>query len=168
MSAALKRGLWWLHRLEDTVLAGLLLTMIGMAVAQIVLRDGFHAGKEWMDPLLRILVLWIALWGAVVGSREQRHVSIDLLGRFLPPLPRRLARVLTNLFVAAVCGALAWFCYTAVQVEQEAPTIAFATVPTWVCELIMPVGFSIISLRYAIHALLTLLGREEVTPGGAL
>jgi TRAP-type C4-dicarboxylate transport system permease small subunit len=60
--------------------------MISLAFAQIVLRNGFDGGIVWADSLLRIMVLWIALIGAVVASRDQRHINIDLISRFLPPL----------------------------------------------------------------------------------
>jgi TRAP-type C4-dicarboxylate transport system permease small subunit len=168
MTPRLDKALRWLHRLEDALLVALLLTMIVLAVAQIVMRDGFQSGLLWMDSLLRILVLWIALWGAVVGSREQRHVSIDLISRFLPPGLRRYVHVLNAAFVAAVCAALAWYSLNYVRIEHEAPNIAFASVPTWVCEAIMPVSFGLISLRYVLHALRTLLGLEKPPVGGAV
>ena len=76
MSKGLDRALWWLHRIEDSILVTLLISMVTLAVAQIVMRNAFNSGLLWMDPLLRIMVLWIALFGALVGSREQRHVSI--------------------------------------------------------------------------------------------
>jgi TRAP-type C4-dicarboxylate transport system permease small subunit len=165
MRARLDRVLWWLHRLEDGILVMLLLTMVLLAVAQIIMRNGFDGGLLWMDPLLRILVLWIALFGALVGSREQRHVSIDLVSRFLPPLLKRFAHVLTALFTAGICGALAYYSFDYVQMEHESPTIAFASVPTWLCESIMPFSFSLISLRYVIHAVKMLLG-TELPPSG--
>lgn len=166
--SAAGKVLWVWYRAEDAVLVGLLLTMIVFAVAQIVLRDGFQGGLLWLDPMLRILVLWIALWGAVVGSRQQRHVSIDLISRFLPLAARRYVRVLNALFTAGVCGTLAWYSLSFVLIEHESPSMAFASVPTWVCESIMPVSFSLISLRYLVHALLVLLGREPVPAVGAV
>ena len=167
MKSPLGKLLWWLYRLEDAVLVGLLLVMIVFAVGQIVLRDVFHGGLLWLDPMLRILVLWIALWGAVVGSREQRHVSIDLISRFLPPAWRRYAHTLNALFVAVVCATLARYSFSFVQVEYESPTPAFASVPSWLCESIMPVSFGLISLRYLVHAVLLLLGKAEAPVPGA-
>ena len=34
--------------------------------------------------LIRILVLWVGLVGAMVASREDDHIHIDLLERYLP------------------------------------------------------------------------------------
>ena len=88
MRQALARVLWCIHRIEDLLLVGLLLSMISIAFTQIVLRNGFDGGIAWADSLLRIMVLWIALIGALVASRDQRHINIDLISRFLPPLVR--------------------------------------------------------------------------------
>ena len=41
-----------LHKIEDALLVSLLLLMIGLAVFQIVLRNGFDAGIVWADPLV--------------------------------------------------------------------------------------------------------------------
>ncbi len=142
-----------MHYVEDGLLVTLLLTMITLAVTQIVLRNGFDGGILWGDALLRVLVLWIALLGAMVASREQRHINIDLISRFLPRLGKRVAATVASLFTALICATLAWYCLDFVQMEYESPSPAFANVPTWLCESIMPVAFLLISLRYFIHSL---------------
>ncbi len=147
------RSLWAIHRLEDIVLVLLLFTMISLAFAQIVLRNGFDGGFVWADSLLRIMVLWIALIGAVVASRDQRHINIDLISRFLPPIGKRIAGVLSCLFTLLICGVLAWYSFDFVKMEYESPSFAFAKVPTWLCESIMPIAFTLMSVRYFIHSL---------------
>jgi len=82
MKKNIRTLLMLVHRLEDGVLVALLLTMISLAVSQIVLRNGFDTGITWADSLLRVLVLWIALIGALVATRQQQHINIDLISRF--------------------------------------------------------------------------------------
>lgn len=154
MRARLNGLLRFLHRIEDGVLVLLLAGMIGIAVAQIVLRNGFDSGFLWADTMLRILVLWIGLTGALVASRDQRHISIDVLGRFLPrPLARGVS-VFNALFTAGISAALAWYTFEFVQMEYESPSLAFANVPTWACESIIPLTFALIALRYICVAIL--------------
>lgn len=155
MSALLQRSLRALHWLEDAVLVTLLLAMIGVAVTQIVLRNGFDGGFLWAESFLRVLVLWIGLAGAMAASRTHRHINIDIIGRFLPALPAKIAEVFTALFTAGVAFTVAWAALDFVRVEHESPTIAFASVPTWVCESIMPFAFTVIGLRYLILAAVT-------------
>lgn len=160
MKSFLDKSLRVLHALEDAFLVSLLLSMVLLAVLQIVLRDGFDGGLLWIGPLLRILVLWIALWGAVVASREQRHVSVDLVSRFLPPTAKRYVTALTAVFTAVVCGVLAWYSLDFVKIEFESPSAAFGRVPTWVCESVMPAGFALMSVRYLINSLKALFVAE--------
>lgn len=138
--------------LEDGVLVVLLATMIGLAISQILLRNLFGGGLAWADPLLRILVLWVGLAGAMVATREDRHIAIDALTRWLSPRMQLLARVIVDVFTALVCALIAWHAARFVYMDYEAQTIAFAAVPSWVCELILPIGFGVIALRYCVFA----------------
>lgn len=144
-----------LHWLEDAFLVSLLLTMIGLAVVQIVMRNGFDSGFLWAESFLRVLVLWIGLVGAMAASRQHRHINIDIIGRFLPGKAARVVAVANALFTTAVCAALAWFSLDFVRMEYEAPSMAFANVPTWLCESIIPLAFAVIALRYFVLALLS-------------
>ena len=55
-----------------------------LALAQILLRNVFDIGFLWLESLLKIQVLWLALQGAMIGTRQGRHIRIDLLTRILP------------------------------------------------------------------------------------
>ena len=160
MKKALNMLLTVIHRLEDSILVGLLLTMIGLAVSQIVLRNLFDTGITWADSLLRVLVLWIALIGALVATRQQQHINIDLISRFLPVSAKRFVSAIVALFSAAVCAMLAYYCFDFVKMEYEAPSMAFANVPTWWCESIMPIGFALMAIRFTCQSLLLLINAE--------
>ena len=154
MRAWLKKGLATLHFMENSLLVLLLAGMIGIAVMQIVMRNGFDSGFLWADSLLRVLVLWIGMIGALVASRDQRHISIDIASKYLPLKAARAVTAFNALFTAAVCFLLAWYSLEFVKIEYESPSPAFANVPTWVCESVMPLTFSLIALRYLIVAAL--------------
>jgi len=160
MKKALNMLLMVIHRLEDSILVGLLLTMIGLAVSQIVLRNLFDTGITWADSLLRVLVLWIALIGALVATRQQQHINIDLISRFLPVSAKRFVSAIVALFSAVVCAMLAYYCFDFVRMEYEAPVMAFANIPTWWCESIMPIGFALMAIRFTCQSLLLLINAE--------
>jgi TRAP-type C4-dicarboxylate transport system permease small subunit len=134
--------------LEDALLVLLLSAMILLAGGQIVLRNGFDAGLVWADPLLRVLVLWVGLVGAMAAARADRHITVDVLSRLLPEGPRRYARALTDVCTAAVCAVVAWQAGRFVVTEFQGGAIAFADVPAWLCELVLPLGFGVMGLRY--------------------
>jgi len=135
-------------RLEDGLLVLLLAMIIAAAAAQIVLRNLWQTGLVWGDPLTKVLVLWIALLGAMAATRDGNHINIDMLSRFLPPKAKTVSRLLTDLFTALVCAVLAYHAARMVLIDHEAATAAFDGVPTWVCELIIPAAFAVMALRF--------------------
>jgi TRAP-type C4-dicarboxylate transport system permease small subunit len=153
-----------LHRLEDLLIAGLLSATLGLALYQIVLRNLLGSGIVWGDVLLRILVLWLGMAGAMAATRQAGHINIDLLTRFLPPRLRRGAERLTTLFAAGVCFAAGYYSLQFVRSEFEMGGVAFANVPTWVCEAILPLAFWVIALRYTIQLLTQFKPHSESAP----
>jgi len=157
------RFLRTVNRAEDGILIVLLAGMIGFAIAQIFLRNFLGAGISWVDPLLRILVLWVGLAGAMVATRLDNHIAINVFSRYLPPRVRPGARVVVDAFTAGVCALIAWHAARFVALERSYGTIAFGNVPSWVAELILPLAFAVIALRYSALALRR--GREFFAAG---
>ncbi|MDG2049477.1 MAG: TRAP transporter small permease [Myxococcota bacterium] len=139
----------FLHRAEDAALTLLLGTMVVLAPLQIFLRLFFDAGLPWADPMIRVLVLWVGLFGAISASRGDRHITIDVLPRLLPPRARAALAVLIHIFTVWVCALLAWHSGRFVQSEQEFGGDAFLGIPAWALESVMPFAFAVIALRYA-------------------
>ncbi len=137
-----------LHKIEDGILIGLLLMMIFIAVLQIVLRNLFDAGILWGDPLVRVLVLWIGLIGAMVASRNNHHISIDVISRYLPDKLKKLTHMVTSVFTFLICAAMTYYSLSFVAMEKNDGLIAFGTIPAWVCESIIPISFAVICFRY--------------------
>lgn len=135
---------------EDALLVVLLALMIGLAGTQIVLRNVFDAAIGWGDPLLRVTVMWVGLLGAMVATREDNHIAIDLVTRYVSGRAGRASRAVAALFTSGVCALLAWHGARFVLLDWDAGTSAFAGVPAWACELIVPVGFGVMALRFLV------------------
>ena len=149
-----------LHRLklaieaiEDGLLVVLLVGMIGLGVAQILLRNFWQTSLSWGDPLLRIALLWLTLLGAIVATRDRNHIRIDLLSHFLPPVLRVWSQRLTDLFAALVCGLLSWQGARFVYFEWQDNSRLLTGLPAWLAEAIIPIGFGSIALRFLIRAI---------------
>ena len=142
-----------LARVEDAFLAGLLVAMIGLAVLQIVLRNGFDTGLPWGEALLRMLVLWVAFVGSTVATREGRHVRIDALVRLFPERLRGLTDRIADVVVAGLCAVLAWYGFALVRLEYTDGFEAFAGVPVWVTEAVIPLAFGLMGLRHLLQAI---------------
>jgi len=143
----------WTHVLEDSLLVVLLLSMIVLASGQIFLRNAFDLGFVWIDPLLRLLVLWTGLLGATVASRDNRHIRIDLLSKLLSKKVHLLIQFFVGLFTTFICGVIAWHGARWVQMDYQDKLPGFNDLPAWLLESIIPLAFGLIALRYLIHSI---------------
>lgn len=143
-----------LHLAEDLVLVSLLGGLVLLAATQILMRNLFDAGLPWADPLLRLLVLWLALAGALAATRDNKHIRIDLLSRLLTDRLAVWTDRLTCAFTAIVCALLAWHGGRLVWFEYQDGTQVAPGIPAWAAELIIPLGFGLMALRFALHTLL--------------
>ena len=147
----------WLQRFEEWLLTFLVLILVILAGAQIFLRNVFGGGISWADPFLRTLVVWTAMLGALAAVRDDKHIAVDVLQRFLPARAQRIARIVTLLFTAAICAAMAWYSMGLVSIDFAESTSAAAAdalkaIPNWVLESILPVGFALMALRFVLRA----------------
>lgn len=148
-----------LHKLEDGLLLSLILAAVLLALTQIVLRNTGADALVWADQALSIGVLWIAMVGALVASREKNHIAIDLVSRFASAGKQRFIQAITHAATAACCAIAAWFGGRFVLEEREFGEIAFLNIPLWLCEAIIPVTLGLIALRYALYFLQQIFGR---------
>lgn len=144
-----------LLKAETLLLASLLISLILIAVTQVLMRNAFDSGLLWADAYTRISVLWIALLGAMIGSRQQNHIAIDILIRKMPQQWKQKIQRITNGFTGAICFIAAWFSFDFVKQEYEYGDLAFGDIPTWWCETIIPVAFAIIAVRYTVAVFLS-------------
>lgn len=145
----LKGSLYLLNKLEYVVLAFLFAVMVGLAFLQIVLRIFFATGILWGDPLLRHLLLWVALLGATIATKEGKHINIDVIKRVLPGKGKAVVHTLTDLFSATICIFLLEASLKFLGDEFQAGSLAFLTVPIWTVCVIFPIAFGLIALRFA-------------------
>ncbi|MFK5914391.1 MAG: TRAP transporter small permease [Woeseiaceae bacterium] len=137
---------------ETFLLLFFLFAAIALASSQIVLRNFFDSGIFWADSALRILVLWIGMIGAMFASRHKEHIRIDVLSHYLPINLRNNIWRVTEFITAIVCIIVAYYSIEFIKYEYEDGLMAFANVPVWLCESIIPFAFSVIGLRYFVFA----------------
>ncbi len=142
-----------IHLLEDSLLISLLISLIVLSSGQILLRNFFDFGIIWIDPLLRVLVLWAGLIGATVASRDNKHIRIDLISHFFSTRLHLLIQSFVGLFTTAICGLIAWHGSRWVQQDYQDQLTSFADLPSWALEIIIPLAFGLIAIRYLIHSL---------------
>lgn len=138
------------NKAEDLLLLAIFGCMLFFAVLQIVQRNTLGGGPAWNEELLSILVLWLALIGSTAASRDNNHIKIDLVSRYLPGRFRYLLETFAMAFTAVVCAAVSYYCWRFVAGEKDALSQVLGGAPSWPFQLILPLGFAVITLRYAV------------------
>jgi len=151
------RFLQHLHRIENGLLAVLVLVLVGLAGTQIVLRVFFETGLAWADSFSRSLVLWTGMLGALAAVRDDKHIALDVLQRFLAPRAQQVARIATLGFAALLCAAMAWYGVALVAIDyaeglQSGGGSVVGALRACFAESILPVAFGLMALRFALRA----------------
>ncbi|RDH82672.1 MAG: TRAP transporter small permease [endosymbiont of Galathealinum brachiosum] len=138
----------WISRLEDIIVYFLLSAILIFAVLQIIFRNFFDSGFVWGDSLLRILVLWLGLAGAILASRNDKQISIDVLYPYVPDNYKKTVQKINHFFAAAICLIISYYSLLFVNLEYQDSTMAFESVPAWLTESVIPVGFALMGIKY--------------------
>ncbi len=127
--------------------------MMLLAVYQVGMRNFFDEGIVWADAYVRVTVFWVAMIGALAASRSDEHIRIDFLSRLLSESWQYWEQRLLHLTTSLLCFVGAWNSFEFVRYEYLDGVIAFASVPAWVCEAVMPVALFLMAVRYLLKSL---------------
>ena len=148
---------------EDAVLVIILVSMILLAGAQIFLRNFFDASLFWGDEMLRMMVLWLTVAGGLAASRLDKHISIEVLDRFLPAIVQTATKIIIELFTASICALIAWHSALFVMSSYEFGDTLMKNTPAWIMQIILPAGFGLMAYRHLLHAIKRLFGSWGTT-----
>jgi len=143
----------WIAKIETILIVIILSAMVLLSFLQVLLRNFFNEGLLWGDTLLRHLVLWVGFLGASLATRDGKHISIDLFGRFLKKRGKSLSSLVTNLFSVFIGYLLTDASWYFVMDEKAVGTTLFNEIPVWYFQIIIPIGFGLITFRFLINAI---------------
>ena len=170
---------WWAGRTEDAILVTGLLVMALIPVVELVGRTWFSIGIPGATEYVQHLTLWIGFLGAMLASREDKHLKIAAAVIWLPVRVSRVVDCVGAFISAAVCAGL--FGASLELVVAEAPglppwtaqvipdfierwlnpyglfesgglTTVGGWIPIWVAEAVMPFGFAVMAVRFIFRA----------------
>ena len=140
-------------RLEEILLVSLVILMVTLGFLQILFRNLIAVEIVWIDSLVRHLVLWIALLGASIATRENRHITIDIISGRVSPVHYSWVQGAVQLFSALVCLLLVYPAVRFVQNDYVAgKTLAFG-IPLWFAQSIMPAMMLIMGARFLLQGI---------------
>lgn len=153
-----------LARFEGWILIFFLGLMVTLTFFQVFLRALFIHGHlqwantfmgqvDWTEPLVRLLVLWVTFLGASLLTNENRHIKIDLMSDLLPSRWQPMRELILSLASALAVALMLRASIVYLKTEMTFGGALFLGVPTWVGQLILPAGFSILLFRFSLRGL---------------
>jgi tripartite ATP-independent transporter DctM subunit len=135
-------------RIEDGLSSAALLTMAALPVLEMISRALFNTGIPGSFGYVQHLTLWVAFLGAMLASRGKQHIMLSAGLRALPPKIKAVTDGLVVMIAASVAAGLTWASLEYVRSEMEAPERIGGWLPVWAAELILPVAFAAMTLRF--------------------
>ncbi len=136
------------RRAENSLAAAALLAMAGLPVLEIVLRSFFRTGLPGSGAYVQNLTLWVGFVGAMIASREGRHLNLSAGFAVLPPGAQAIASAAAAAVSAAVAAGLAWASLQFVLAMTDSPVRIGGWLPIWAIIAVLPAAFAVITLRF--------------------
>ncbi|MBD3321825.1 MAG: TRAP transporter large permease subunit [Chitinivibrionales bacterium] len=150
MKKLLSRITSFLCTAESAIIALVLMLIALFPTLEVLLRtakSGIHGSSEYIQHL----VLWIAFGGAMITSRQEKHLAVSAAINSIPVPAKTIIQSITSSISAAVCTNLAFSAFHLVNIgfgpEQKAGIFPIQPVL-----YIMPLGFGIMAARFITHA----------------
>ena len=136
------------RRVENGICALALLAMGLLPVLELGLRALFGSGLPGSVGYVQNLTLWVGFLGAIIASREGRHLSLSTGSLVVPGSLQPLAASLTTIVSTMVGAGLFWASLGFVQSEMADPVRIGGWLPLWCVESVLPLSFLIITWRF--------------------
>jgi TRAP-type C4-dicarboxylate transport system permease small subunit len=153
-----------LVRLEVWVIIFFLSLMVIFTFTQVCLRGLYTHGHaqwanemmgriDWSEPLVRLLVLWLTFLGASLITGESKHIKIDLFSTLLPKKWHPVREFILSIVCVIISATMLFVCAGYVKIEMQFGGTLFLSLPSWIGELILPVGFALILFRFFVKTI---------------
>ncbi len=148
--------------LENAALSLALGAMVILPLAEIVFRKFGMTGIPGGNTVLRHLVLFVSMLGGAIAARSGRLLSLSTATDFLPEKIKKAAEVYVGAFSAAISFFLAVAGTQYVLGTRLLGRSFVEDIPLWVIQLILPIGFGLITIRVLWRSSTTWKGRGLV------
>ncbi|MBU4319195.1 MAG: TRAP transporter small permease subunit [Proteobacteria bacterium] len=96
----------WLAIMEKAAVVLIFSLLVLMTLFNILSRNLFQVSFQGILEFSPALILWVTLMGSSLALKENRHIKIEVLLRFVSKRFRYYARILTSVFGMVITGVL--------------------------------------------------------------
>mgnify|MGYP000938706635 CR=1 FL=1 len=143
-----------LLNIEEIVLIVLFTILPILCFLQVITRYILEVPVPWSEEAMRILFIWATFIGASLGVKRGAHLGVEVLVNLLPVKAKNLFMGGIGLVCAAFC---LFFAYNGaalgVMELENGQVLPVSGIPTVYSTLAIPVGFSMMTIRFAMIGL---------------
>lgn len=138
--------------LERALLASIMIAMTVLYSGAVLVRevsDELYRELAWVDEATRWLMVWMVFLGLGLALEQGKHVAMTSLLATFSRRARRIVRRAIDLVGLLFSLVIVWFGWDITRLVlgtgQVSPTLGLTTA---ILYLSLPVGFSLLALRY--------------------
>jgi TRAP-type C4-dicarboxylate transport system permease small subunit len=138
--------LWSIVANFEELLSGILLILMSLTtISNVLARYLFNNPLAWAEEFSRYAFIWVVFLGAVVCTKQGRHIVIDGLVLTLPARPRAILQVLVDALTLGLMAVLVYYGWILTAFTTQ-PTSTLK-VPLSVVYVVVPLSALLIALR---------------------
>jgi len=141
--------------IEKSLIVILFFILTLIILINIIFRNFFQISFHTLLGIAPAFVVWLALLGATLGLKYQRHIKLELVLRYCSKETRRAAGAAVGIFGALVMGILFF-----ASLEFVGNEVAIFGSRGWF-SIIFPVFFAIACFRYVL-TVITPFNRQKL------
>lgn len=156
------KALDWLARIIELALAFAFIVAVLLNFTNVVGRYLFGLSLLGSDEVQVFIMVAMTFLGAVVVTRRNEHLRMDVLVRFMPIAVRVLLRIAEQLLLIVLAGfVLSQSYFYAAQMFRIGRASDMAGVPMWIPHGVVALGFALILLIACWRLVGTVVTRRE-------
>ena len=159
----LRKLLAFLNDFETLFCEWLLALFVLLLFVQIVARQLFGYSIAWSEELSTYMFVWFAYLGAVVAAKMSAHNRVTVHMQFLPKWLAKTLMTVADLLWVAFNAYFVWlsydFVFNRMNLFWKAQTLG---VPMKYIYMILPIAFTLMSLRVLWNTYLSVVKGEEL------
>ena len=124
--------------------------------ANIIGRYFFSVSIPWAEEIMLFLMVGCVFTGCCAVAWQGRQIRMDVLVSMLPPTPRRLLALLSELVLIAAAIVVVIFAWPVImQLAAFDERSQAANFPLVIPQAMVPIGYTLMALLVAIRLLIT-------------
>jgi TRAP-type C4-dicarboxylate transport system permease small subunit len=121
----------------EEILSGIFMVLMFFSTfANVVARYFFNSPIQWAEEFSRYAFIWVVFLGAVVCTKQKRHIGIDSLVKVLPSHIQPWVNLAADLLTLVLMVIIIWYGW--ILTRSATQITATLQIPQYVIYIVVP------------------------------